>query len=84
MVSSPPMARLRRKIIITAVLLLLPGCVSPPVIPPLREEVRPVKKKVLPLEGKVIVVDPGHGGRWRGAIGKNGFAESEVNLGVAL
>jgi len=84
MVTSPLMARLGKKIIITAVLLLVLGCVSPPVIPPLREEVRPVKKKVLPLEGKVIVVDPGHGGRWRGATGKNGFAESEVNLGVAL
>jgi len=36
------------------------------------------------LRGKVIVIDPGHGGRYRGAIGKMGLKESEVNLGVAL
>jgi N-acetylmuramoyl-L-alanine amidase len=37
-----------------------------------------------PLKGKVIVIDPGHGGKYRGAIGKMGLKESEVNLGVAL
>jgi N-acetylmuramoyl-L-alanine amidase len=33
---------------------------------------------------KIIVIDPGHGGRERGAIGAKGLNESEVNLGVAL
>ena len=37
-----------------------------------------------PLQGKVIVIDPGHGGKYGGAIGKMGLKESEVNLGVAL
>jgi N-acetylmuramoyl-L-alanine amidase len=36
------------------------------------------------LRGKVIVIDSGHGGKYRGAIGKMGLRESEVNLGVAL
>lgn len=63
--------------------LLFSGCISRP-LPPLEKKVSPVTKKGLPLEGRVIVVDPGHGGRWRGAIGKNGFEEAEINLGVAL
>lgn len=37
-----------------------------------------------PLGGRRIVVDPGHGGFFRGAIGQNGLTEAEVNLGVAL
>jgi N-acetylmuramoyl-L-alanine amidase len=37
-----------------------------------------------PLEGRVIVIDPGHGGKYGGAVGKMGLKESEVNLGVAL
>ncbi|MFO7654777.1 MAG: N-acetylmuramoyl-L-alanine amidase [Candidatus Krumholzibacteriia bacterium] len=37
-----------------------------------------------PLRGRRIVIDPGHGGRFRGAVGPGGLAEAEVNLGVAL
>jgi N-acetylmuramoyl-L-alanine amidase len=36
------------------------------------------------LSGKRIAIDPGHGGMFRGAIGVNGLAEADVNLGVAL
>jgi len=36
------------------------------------------------LGGKRIVLDPGHGGMFRGALGVNGLTEAEVNLGVAL
>jgi N-acetylmuramoyl-L-alanine amidase len=36
------------------------------------------------LAGKRIVLDPGHGGSFRGALGVNGLTEAEVNLGVAL
>jgi N-acetylmuramoyl-L-alanine amidase len=36
------------------------------------------------LEGRVIVIDPGHGGVFPGAIGVKGLKESDVNLGVAL
>jgi len=36
------------------------------------------------LAGRVIVIDPGHGGRWPGSLGSNGTRESDVNLRVAL
>jgi len=36
------------------------------------------------LRGRRIVIDPGHGGYYRGAIGPNGLTEAEVNLGVSL
>jgi len=36
------------------------------------------------LTGKRIVVDPGHGGFFRGALGVRGLTEAEVNLGVSL
>ncbi|HLA39345.1 MAG TPA: N-acetylmuramoyl-L-alanine amidase, partial [Candidatus Glassbacteria bacterium] len=35
------------------------------------------------LSGKTIVIDPGHGGRFTGAVGKKGLTEKEVNLAVA-
>ena len=37
-----------------------------------------------PLRGRRIVLDPGHGGFFRGAVGSGGLTEAEVNLGVAL
>lgn len=37
-----------------------------------------------PLKGRRIVVDPGHGGVFPGAVGIGGLKESDVNLGVAL
>jgi N-acetylmuramoyl-L-alanine amidase len=36
-----------------------------------------------PLRGRRIVIDPGHGGAFRGALGPRGLAEADVNLGVA-
>lgn len=35
------------------------------------------------LEGQVIVLDPGHGGKYTGAVGRGGLTEKEVNLAVA-
>src|SRR5262245_39954007 len=37
-----------------------------------------------PLAGRRIVLDPGHGGFFRGAVGVNGLTEAAVNLAVAL
>lgn len=37
-----------------------------------------------PLQGRKVVLDPGHGGYFRGAVGPAGLTEAEVNLGVAL
>ncbi|MHB8080469.1 MAG: N-acetylmuramoyl-L-alanine amidase family protein, partial [Candidatus Krumholzibacteriia bacterium] len=36
-----------------------------------------------PLRGRRIVIDAGHGGAFRGALGPRGLAEADVNLGVA-
>ncbi len=37
----------------------------------------------MPLSGKVIILDPGHGGKDGGAIAKSGLIEKEVALAVA-
>lgn len=37
-----------------------------------------------PLNGRVIVLDPGHGGFFEGVVGLNGLSEADANLGVAL
>ncbi|MBN2058266.1 MAG: N-acetylmuramoyl-L-alanine amidase [Candidatus Saganbacteria bacterium] len=55
------------------------------------EELKPEKYKAavaakggkLPLEGRTIVIDPGHGGRDPGAISKHGIPEKNINLAVA-
>lgn len=36
------------------------------------------------LKGKVIILDPGHGGKDAGAVGINGTKEKDVNLAIAL
>jgi N-acetylmuramoyl-L-alanine amidase len=38
----------------------------------------------LPLKGKKICLDPGHGGGATGAVGKKGLTEKEINLTEAL
>jgi len=37
----------------------------------------------LPLSGKVIVLDPGHGGKDGGAVAKNGLVEKHVTLAIS-
>ena len=37
-----------------------------------------------PVRSRTIVLDPGHGGGYRGAVGRRGTAEADVNLAVAL
>lgn len=70
-----------------AALAMLAACA--PVIPPPRagydrrvDPMDPLERA--PLAGKRIVIDPGHGGFFRGALGVKGLTEAEVNLGVAL
>ncbi|UCF06647.1 MAG: N-acetylmuramoyl-L-alanine amidase [bacterium] len=48
----------------------------------LEEEVPTLEQSV--LEGRRIVIDPGHGGCFDGALGLDSLSESDVNLGVAL
>jgi len=38
----------------------------------------------MPLSGKVIAIDPGHGGPDGGAVSKEGLVEKEVNLAISL
>lgn len=44
----------------------------------------PEQFDVTAVAGRRIVLDPGHGGPWPGAVGPNGLREADVNLGVAL
>ncbi len=41
-------------------------------------------RDLTPLQGRRILLDPGHGGYFRGVVGLDGLSEAEVNLGVAL
>lgn len=47
----------------------------------IKEDVSPIQK---PLQGKVILLDPGHGGNDVGASSKDGTLEKEVTLNTAL
>ncbi|HEV8540407.1 MAG TPA: N-acetylmuramoyl-L-alanine amidase [Nitrospiraceae bacterium] len=65
----------------------LPPSKSAPAVPPQAAPSVPVIKSAQrPARGdiKLIVLDPGHGGKDPGAIGRNGIAEKDVTLHVAL
>ena len=75
---------------ILALTALAIGCAGPRPQPPLqvipgylglREDFR--NRDLSPLAGRRIVIDPGHGGHFAGAVGPNGLTEASVNLGVA-
>ncbi len=65
-----------------AFLMLISSCTSLPEIP--SSPFRAAELDTAALRNKVIVIDPGHGGPYGGAVGTLGLKESEVNLGVAL
>lgn len=70
--------------------LLVCSCAAPPPAPPappvpyqqLKESIEGLDTSA--LEGARIVIDPGHGGGYAGALGPTGLREADVNLGVAL
>jgi len=73
--------------------LLSAGCARVPGRPPGPPRPRPGYERLRDtlaavdasgLAGRRIVLDPGHGGFFRGALGVRGLTEAEVNLGVAL
>jgi N-acetylmuramoyl-L-alanine amidase len=73
-------------------LVALAGCAHRPGVPDRPSDVSGYHKAPpglagvdpSPLRGRRVVVDPGHGGFFRGAVGDGGLTEAEVNLGVAL
>ena|GEM_PF-444747 len=93
-VPHPRSASCRMTLPLVAILLLalvMTGCGGPPRpgapfgVPgfeDLQEDLTGIDTR--PLQGRRIVLDPGHGGRFRGAVGPNGLEEADVNLGVAL
>ncbi len=62
--------------------LLVFGCAHPRL--PLRPDLSLFGIDTGSLKDRVIVIDPGHGGPERGAIGMRGITEAEVNLAVGL
>ena len=69
-------------VLISLLTILISCAPHPPNTPPFR-----VKMEALdfsPLKGRRIVIDPGHGGRFIGAVGMQGLRESDINLAVGL
>ncbi|MCI0452372.1 MAG: N-acetylmuramoyl-L-alanine amidase, partial [Candidatus Latescibacteria bacterium] len=74
--------------------LLLSACGGPAHVPPsdtehldrLYKELADPLPRFDPtlLEGFRILIDPGHGGTFRGTVGQDSLEESKVNLGVSL
>jgi len=86
-----PLTLLTTLATLTLLATLLAGCAGhrpaptnapPPGYEALQEQL--VGRDLSPLHHRRIVLDPGHGGFFRGAIGPNGLCEADVNLGVAL
>ena len=90
---------MKRFFIVLPLMSLLIGCLHgrekpiptpqpqrPPTVQPEAPEPAAIPlPDLLPLKGRLICLDPGHGGRWPGAVApSNGLRESDVNLRVAL
>lgn len=69
-------------VILLALIGTLPACLRTPLPAPVDFSVQGADSAA--LRDRVIVLDPGHGGPERGALGPRGMTEAEVNLGVAL
>jgi len=73
--------------------LISAGCARPPYVAPAPQpfdygqfvlRLPSPEVELDALRGKRIVIDPGHGGSFAGAVGPNNLREADVNLGVAL
>ena len=62
-----------------------PRRTAPPANTGYPEPARPVTvADDAPLRGRLVLLDPGHGGAFRGVVGRDGLEEATVNLDVAL
>lgn len=94
------MRRAAALLTVAAALMVAAGCARRTVVPPSPPAPPPSPVRLIPgyeglvdslehvdasgLEGRRIALDPGHGGRFPGALGVHGLTEAEVNLAVAL
>ncbi len=75
-------------ILLTVILGLAIGCAGPPktkidrIYTGLSEDLPRLDPSI--LQGRKIVIDPGHGGLFRGTVGQDSLEEAWVNLGVSL
>lgn len=75
---------IRKLALITLAICILSGCAAPTVYRKTYRTKRIAGRKELrPAEFKTIVIDPGHGGRARGAGGPRGLKEKDVVLDIA-
>ncbi|MFH1755199.1 MAG: N-acetylmuramoyl-L-alanine amidase, partial [Candidatus Latescibacterota bacterium] len=75
-------------ILLAVILGIAVGCAAPPrtiidrIYTGLSEELPRLDPSI--LQGRKIVIDPGHGGFFRGTVGPDSLEEARVNLGVSL
>lgn len=69
-------------LLMVCILVFFIGCEQSPFTPPHRIERSGLD--LSPLRGRKIVIDPGHGGRYPGALGVRKLQESDINLAVGL
>ncbi len=77
----------RRAILLSFGYLMLAGCAAHRSAPDnlyARLEEKPASLDASVLAGRTIVIDPGHGGAFDGAVGADSLREADANLGVAL
>jgi N-acetylmuramoyl-L-alanine amidase len=84
-----PWTRITRAALVAAIAVAVAACGGPPkpqgldrLYSGLSESLPRIDPSV--LEGRRILVDPGHGGYFRGTSGRDSLSEASVNLGVAL
>ncbi|MBW1678542.1 MAG: N-acetylmuramoyl-L-alanine amidase [Deltaproteobacteria bacterium] len=76
-----PLSKYPAYAIIIAIIVLT-NCAPPRYTPSFRVEMKSLD--VSPLQGRRIVIDPGHGGEYAGAVGVRGLRESDINLATGL